>query len=55
MKYTYLSTLSHVGSEYIWLWGAICKTLGGSLIFPAPSGGRRPLEMTLLPSDIYHY
>ena len=29
IKYTYPSTLGHVVSEYIWLWGSISKTLGG--------------------------
>ena len=28
MKYTYPSTLGHVVSEYIWLWGSIAKSLG---------------------------
>ena len=31
MKYIYPSTLGHVVSEYIWLWGSISKTLGGVL------------------------
>ena len=29
MKCAYPSTLGHVVSEYIWLWGSISKTLGG--------------------------
>ena len=30
--YISLSTQGHAVSEYIWLWGSICKTLGGSLV-----------------------
>ena len=29
LKYSYPSSLGHVVSEYIWLWGSISKTLGG--------------------------
>ena len=56
MKYTYLSNLGHIFSHYIWLWESISKTLLVVAYFsctfrretslcPAPSGGRRPLEM----------
>ena len=49
MKHNYLSTLGHAVSECILLWKSISKTLGmvacsrnGCLLFPAPSGGKRP-------------
>ena len=60
MKYTFLSTLHHVGSEYIWLLGSVSKTLGVvACFFPkpsvAPSGGSRPLEIKYtFPNTLSH-
>ena len=56
MKYSYPSTLGHVVSEYIWLWGVYLQNpRSGGLHFPAPSGGRCPLEMKYTyPSTLGH-
>ena len=54
IRCTYSSSLGHVVSEYIWLWGSIMKTLG-IIFFSAPSGGRRPLEIKhSFPSSLGH-